>query len=297
MIFVVSSFCIAFLLTRIFQAAPSWRFVAEPNPDVPTHVKNVPLLGGVAILLGLAPCIVFYALRDRRYLAMAASLLIVTIIGSFKDRVQRPVSPVMQLMVQLIAAVVLLTGNPPISIFHHLLLDSVVFILLCILMINAWNFLDVVDGLAAGTAFITGIIMGFIAHHNEANDLMIVSFVFSGAILGFLIFNFPPARIFMGDVGSFALGIFFSFFATRTSTLLEPNILLCFSLLFLMPIWEMIFTIGNRIAAGNSPFKGNAQHFSLVLLHRGWRTGSLLLLVYVLTSFGGLICFFIATAK
>lgn len=280
---------IAFVGTAVFRNAVGWGFAARPNSDVPSHMSTVPLLGGVAIMLALVPCLAEQAMRDRSYRGLAVSVSIVALLGLYKDRVQRPVSPLAQMAIQALAVAVLLVVDAPITMSGSAKLDAVGSVILGVLMINAWNFLDVTDGLAGGVAVVTSACAGAIAMSTRQPQLMVFCLALSAAVLGFLFHNVPPARIFMGDVGSFGLGVLFFYLLLRLSAGAGLNAPWILGALFVLPVLEMAFTVSVRGITGHSPLKGNAQHLSLLLLRRGWRPWSVVLLACSVALLGGVI--------
>lgn len=112
------AFCLGLLLTPVAgRLAVRLGFVARPNPDVRTHVRVVPLLGGIGIVGGTIPGLALAIVEDSRWSALAAGLLVVALLGAFKDRIERPVSPVLQLAVQTVAVGCLLAGGFTVELF------------------------------------------------------------------------------------------------------------------------------------------------------------------------------------
>jgi UDP-N-acetylmuramyl pentapeptide phosphotransferase/UDP-N-acetylglucosamine-1-phosphate transferase len=231
--------------------------VAHANPDVPTHRRAVPLLGGLAIVAGLAPWLAVAAVREPRWVALAIALVPLVALGAYKDRVERPVAPVAQLIVQAIAAGVLWAGGFRVAgggVFGSAGLT----IALAIVVINAWNFIDILDGLAASVAAASAV--------SFALGGSVVAAALAGASIGYVRHNWPPARIFMGDVGSFTIGLtFVALILDRPSGCGGAAMLT-----MIVPLGDFAFTVVSRIAAGKSPMAGGAEHLPLRLIARGW---------------------------
>ena len=92
-----------------------------------------------------------------------------------------------------------------------------------VLIVNAFNFLDNMDGASAGIAAIAGSVLLTAAAFNGQVFVSSLAIVFIGALLGFLVFNFPPASIFMGDAGSLVVGFFVALLTLRTDTITRPK--------------------------------------------------------------------------
>src|SRR5579864_7241854 len=178
------------------------------------HANPTPLLGGLAMYAGFAAAVLIF-LHDYSATpgvlivsGLAAALLVID------DR--RPVSPLVKLLFQVLLALVAVFiftiqityfGLPGHHIVHLGLLAAPVSILWLLGMQNTVNFLDGVDGLAAGVVFIVAIVLMLAAGQLQQTDVVRLSGALAGTCAGFLLFNFHPARIFMGDSGAHFLGI------------------------------------------------------------------------------------------
>ena len=264
------------------------RCVAHPSPHVPTHTRAMPLLGGVAIVAGVAPWIAIAAAIDPRWCALPAALIPIAALGVYKDRVQAPVSPIAQLAVQAAAAACLWWGGLRVGARAGAI-DLAATVALVVAIVNAWNFLDVIDGLAASVAAPAAIALAALGDRAAA----LVAIALAGAALGYLRHNWPPARVFMGDLGSFGLGATFAALVlagggrTRAASLLA----------LIVPLGELAFTIASRIAAGRSPLRGGGEHASLRLLRRGWPSARIDTLAGAITAAAGLAAWAVAGSR
>lgn len=148
------------------------------------------------------------------------------------------------------------------------LLISFLLVLIWILvLINALNWLDGVDGLSGGTAFISALTIFFLSLKPEVNQppVAILAMAFAGAILGFLIFNFYPARILAGTTGSMFFGFTLAILAIFSGTKIATSILVLF-----LPLMDFLWVIGERIRDGKSIFKPDQKHLHFKLLELGW---------------------------
>ena len=162
-----------------------------------------------------------------------------------------------------------------------------------VLMINAFNFLDNMDGLSTGIAVITSSILFTAAALNGQVFIGGLAIVFIGTLLGFLVFNFPPAKIFMGDAGSLVIGFFVSLLSLRTTyynqaqsgswyPVFVPLVVMA------VPLYDFISVTFLRMCQGKSPFVGDTQHFSHRIKKHGLSDTQTVLTLYLATFCTGL---------
>ena len=169
-------------------------------------------------------------------------------------------------------------------------------VLWIVAMINAFNMLDNMDGLSAGVAAIAAVMLAavLLMQPGERPQLFVAGFllVLAGALLGFLAHNRPPARIFMGDAGSYFIGFciavatllatFASYDSPARHTVLAP---LC---VMAVPLYDMTTVLWIRIREGRSPVEADKNHFSHRLVELGFTKGRAVLTIYLLTATCGL---------
>lgn len=268
--------------------------VAGPNPDVPLHDRTVPLVGGIAILGGLLPMLLILAITFPEIGWLVVGLLVLTTLGLAKDRANNPVTPIgkaaIQAAVQGLGVLLILQGSGLIFALEDKPLLTIGLVLLGVTVINAWNFLDVSDGLAGGIAVFTCLCLAMIAKLNGDTALLWLTLSFAAALTGFLVHNRPPAKIFMGDVGSFMIGgiIGFCLLRTLSHTPQFSSVQLGgIALLLCLPILEFGYTVLRRSANGRPPWLGDHHHMSLTLLRRGWSARAMLTAAYTVTAVTG----------
>lgn len=240
---------------------------AHPNPDVPTHERAVPLLGGIGILAGVLPILAYSAIINVRLLGAALGVLVVAALGLYKDVIGRPVSPAGQIIVQSVAGILVALWLP-FDFAANPVVDAGTSILLCVLLINAWNFVDVSDGLATSISAICATILAACLWHVGDSAAVIVAAAVVGGSLGFFLHNRPPAQVFMGDVGSFPLGLLIAVLVlalARSSRSPFPGVITA-----AVPLMDVCATVFLRLRRHKSPFHGGREHPSLLLLARGW---------------------------
>lgn len=162
-----------------------------------------------------------------------------------------------------------------------------------VLIMNAFNFLDNMDGASAGIAAIASAILFTAAALSGQIFVGAMAIIFIGTLLGFLVFNFPPAKIFMGDAGSLVVGFIVGVLTLRTTyyqqaqggswyPVLMPLIVMA------VPLYDFASVTWLRIKQGKSPFVGDTQHFSHRLKRRGLSDVQTALTLYLATLVSGL---------
>jgi len=246
--------------------------------DVPnirsSHDTPIPTAGGIAILttffLGM---LVIYFVADKTmigkkyFLVFSFSIILVATISLFDDYKERPYY--LKFLNQIIAAIlVMLVG----IVMHEISLPWIgtvnlkgsgyVITFLWILgLTNAFNFMDGLNGMAGGTAVIAAIFFSIISFSQGSNFTYIVSYTIISGTLGFLVFNFPKPRLFMGDVGSTFLGFSFACLAiiaalfdfSHTSLFVMPLLLFHF-------IYDTFFTFIRRFLRGERVHEAHRSH-------------------------------------
>lgn len=208
---------LSYFVTRYLTRAGGWlRILDHPNRRS-LHSHPVPRTGGLGVLLAIyAGWGLAYLFGSRPpHMAMIILASVPVALVSFLDD-RRGVSPIVRLVVHLSTAVgfVLLGFDPVGEVIpglewpNHTLLASVVAILFTVWMINLYNFMDGIDGLAGGMGVWGFGSLGLIAWLNGGYEIAVACWILAGACSGFLFWNFPPAKIFLGDSGSSSLGLF-----------------------------------------------------------------------------------------
>lgn len=278
--------------------------------DVPRgrheHAKPTPLGGGIAIVIGFFVVATVFALESRgtypevlpMLLSFAFPAVVIVATGLLDDRYE--LSSWVKLFAQIIAGVLVyyLGGGFKIILDFKLpwFVDLPLTVCWVIGIINAFNLIDGLDGLAAGLACVASVtltVWGIALTGNPGTAA--ISMIFCGACLGFLIFNFSPAKIFMGDTGSMFLGLFFAFLccqytsrAVTISSLLVPLLAIGVPIFdVFLAIWRrLIRRIGNPDAGGI--MEGDHDHLHHRLLKRTGSQSKTALLLYLLMALIGL---------
>jgi UDP-GlcNAc:undecaprenyl-phosphate GlcNAc-1-phosphate transferase len=292
-------------------------------------LRAVPNIGGVAIALavagpllafaagwqllgpaqmsGLVPSLEPFAGRLSESvpaaLALVACLLALHITGVVDDR--RALGWRSKLLVQLLCASLLAAFFDVrlLTVLDHRLplgpLPSMVLAVLWIVVVcNAINFMDNMDGLAGGVAAISSSLFMIAAILNEQWFIASALGLLAGGLAGFLVFNFPPARIFMGDGGSLLVGFLLGVLTART-TFFDPEhperalsggwyAVFMPLIVLAVPLYDFASVTMLRLRQGRSPFVGDQQHFSHRLVQRGLSRRGAVLFIWSVTLVSGL---------
>jgi UDP-GlcNAc:undecaprenyl-phosphate GlcNAc-1-phosphate transferase len=252
------------------------------------------LLGGRMAEVGLAaPGQAQFSTRMRQALIVGGCLLGMHLLGLWDDK--KKLGPGFKLACQFIAAIAMaMFADVRVELFiDNTIITSLLSSIWIVLIINAFNFMDNMDGLSAGIATIAAAILLCAAAMNGQVLVAGFTIVFIGVMLGFLLFNFPPASIFMGDAGSMVVGTVMAILTLKTTYYrqeVDGNWYAVFMPLIVMavPLYDFTSVTILRIRQGKSPFVGDTQHFSHRLKRRGLSDRQTALTLYLATLCTGL---------
>ena len=284
------------LLTPIMRCiAKSYGVVDAPSESHKTHKNPVPYLGGVAIALGVV--IVTYIISlasdfsgDTFLLASSVLIpaIVMGIVGLIDDL--KKLSPWPRFIIQSvfgIAISALLVGTNTLgSPFGNNWIDIPITTLFIVGITNSINFFDNIDGGASGALAIAAAFLFILSFQGGQFLIAALSIVLAGATLGFLLWNKPPARIYMGDAGALFLGILIASLTIR----FDPNPIdriASFAiplLLLAIPILDTSVAVASRIRRKISPFQGGRDHLSHRLMRMGFNKRQSVLLLWIGSS-------------
>jgi len=269
--------------------------VVTPRADR-WHRKPTPTLGGVGIFIAFAISLLISSMTitDQKLLvgrwSILVGILIMFLIGLYDDFKQ--ISPPIKLIFQILAAtLVIFFGNNTIDFFRWPIANIFLTFFWLVGITNAINLLDNMDGLAGGVSLIAAGFLSVFFWRTGHPELLILSLSIAGSILGFLIFNFPPAKIFMGDSGSMVLGFTLAALAVARRTQ-ASNVLAIVgvpTLIFLLPILDTGLVAITRVLRGQSPTTGGTDHTSHRLVAFGLSERQALLVLYGIALISGLV--------
>lgn len=308
---ILASFIIGLVMTFAVRTVSRRRNLLD-SPGASGHVKaeirNVPNTGGIAIMLAITlPASVFITCaflipvetiasysgeiaanmegmrtRARMAIALLAAVIGLHVIGVMDDRKALTAGPKFLAQVAIATALIYFTDSRLLTLLDRFeplswaapwpsILISVLWL---VTVTNAINFMDNMDGLAAGVSVVTSGLFLVSAYLNEQWFIAGMLALLLGSLLAFLCFNLPPASIFMGDGGSLVVGFLLGFLTIRTTYfgdsaetkwygIFMPLVVLA------IPLYDLVVVVLLRLMQGRNPFIGDQQHFS----HRLERSG------------------------
>ncbi len=285
-------FLTAFIVTLIAIPPAITLFKKFNVYDMPgfrkEHTFPVPTLGGITIVIGTLMALLFWfpLQRDPSQLCFFFSIVVLTALGIMDDL--RDLSARYKFLVQIAIASLVAISGIRITNFEGLfglyelpLTAQYLFTVLAIVGVtNAFNLIDGIDGLAGSLGFMSLVTLGIFLELNHNNASSLIAFAMAGGILGFLFFNFNPARIFMGDTGSLVLGFTIAILCIQlmqsNATAINPVLphAPVFALgVVLIPVFDTIRVFAIRIWKGKSPFTADKTHIHHLLTKAGFSHG------------------------
>lgn len=273
----ISPLVISFLVTPlVLKMALKSGVVDEPGGRK-IHTGRKPLLGGLSLYIAiLVSVLVFYA-QSRQIVALLVGMSIIVIVGVIDDSCD--LNPFAKLGGQFVAATVLLLMSAPsfnpvlrfLDGFLYFRFFSYALIAIWIVaIINAFNLIDGVDGLAIGSALIIGIFMVVLSLIYGNMWTFGISIILLGACLGFFPYNFQPARIFLGDTGSMLLGfILAAMFLFNVQYSVSMSLFFGAVFLFIYPVVDMSYAVFRRLRNRKPIFSGDREHIHHRMLRQG----------------------------
>ena len=279
---------IAIAAVMCFFASPFARRLAiligaidVPKDDRRVHKKPVPRMGGLAIFIAFATATMcFYPYLDKSYFGFLAGGAVLVTGGILDDKYD--LRPLQKFSFQLAAAGIAVASGVRIEVLNNILVfSSKEYITLgwlsvpitmgwIILLINAVNLIDGLDGLAAGVATISSITLLVIAVLMNDAPSAILTAALAGACIGFLPYNFNPARIFMGETGAAFVGYVLACASVAGVFKMYAVVSVAVPIIILgLPIFEITFSAVRRILKGQSPVHADKKHIHHRLLALG----------------------------
>jgi len=282
---------VSFIIT--FLAIPAIIKVAREKKlfDMPDarklHSRPIASLGGVGIFLGfLIACLLSVSSGfNPEFQYFFAAAIIIFFLGLKDDILILSASK--KFLVQMAAAAIIIhLGNIRIDSMYGILdiyelpqaVSIIISYITIIVIINAFNLIDGVDGLAASLGLMTMAIFGTYFYLVGLPAYSLLAFAMAGSLAAFLIFNYHPAKIFMGDSGSLLLGLVNAVLVIKFITVasvpatafsIGSAVAVGFAIL-IVPLFDTLRVFSIRIFKGRSPFSPDRNHIHHLLLDRGW---------------------------
>ncbi len=305
--FVVAGLLALALTPLAHRLALRWGMTAAPGGRR-QHAGVIPRFGGLALTgayLAAVGLIWLWlppsgddAIRLRGVLL---GTVIIFVGGALDDRFD--LSPRAQILIQGLAAGVAMLHLVFIGVFTEPfqgqqvpfeatwpLLAYAITLIWMLGIMNAVNWLDGLDGLAAGVGTIAMLMFAWHSYRLGQTTVAAVPLALAGALLGFLPANFAPARLFLGSAGAYVLG-----YNLATLSILAPAKIATTLLVLALPLLDGVWRIVDRVLRGRSPFHGDRRHLHYLLLDRGWAVQRIVLVYYLVALVFGLVAIFAPT--
>ncbi len=263
------------------------------------HASPIPLLGGVAIYVAFIAALVLFG--DRFYVNQVVGILLgatlVSFMGLWDDH--RSLSPWLRLGGQILAAWILILSGVQVYLFEWNGLNLAITLLWVVGITNAFNFLDNMDGLSGGLAVIAAAFYLLMALMNDQYLVGALAAALLGACLGFLMYNFNPASIFMGDSGALFLGFVLAAVGIKLRFPENVHIVTWMVPVLVMglPIFDMVLVVFSRLRRGLNPITTPGQdHISHRLVKLGATPREAVLTCYLIAGALGVLALFVTQA-
>lgn len=296
-VFVVALSITAFSTPWIRKIAIGAGFVDAPNGRK-VHTAPMPLLGGIGIFAGAVLAVVL-AYEGRVPRSIAGALIagtLVALVGVLDDR--RSLSPAVRLAVQAAAVVVLIYFGVHVRLPIPGVLNYALTFFWILGITNAINLLDNMDGLSAGVSAVAAAFMTLLGAFNGQYLVSAVAAAILGACVGFLRYNFKPAKIFMGDAGAYFLGFWLAVLGIQLRFPQNVNFVTWMVpvLVLGLPIFDTALVTISRLRRGVHPFTAGQDHLSHRLVQRDFSQREAVLLLYLIAGAFGMVALFITEA-
>jgi UDP-GlcNAc:undecaprenyl-phosphate GlcNAc-1-phosphate transferase len=304
---------LSFISTKIVRdLAVKNGWVAAPAHERHLHSKALPRLGGIAIVFSFLLATGVALADERLFHPIGASFslhplvtilppaILIFMLGVYDDI--RTAGPYFKFFVQAVAGAMLFGGGlrildiPLLFGAHQFswMVGLPLTIFWVIAITNAFNLIDGLDGLAAGSALFSTLVMFVVAILGNASLLSLITLALAGAVLGFLRYNFNPATIFLGDCGSLFMGFMLSalslYGAQKAPTIIAVAIPL---VSFGLPILETSLSVLRRLISGRPVFTADREHIHHKLLEHGWSHRQVVIILYGVSAVFAMLSLFL----
>jgi UDP-GlcNAc:undecaprenyl-phosphate/decaprenyl-phosphate GlcNAc-1-phosphate transferase len=287
--FLVALAVAALLTPLVARVAVRVGAVDEPR-ERGLAARSTPLLGGLAILAGVLTAAAIWLPMTTETKGILGGAALIALIGAVDDVIDLP--PLVKLLGQVAAALIPVLSGVVVKNVTLPFLGALAFphaggvltVVGLVGIMNVVNFSDGVDGLAAGVCAISAVAFAIIAFDLGRDSAAVLAAIVAGAALGFLIHNFHPASVFMGDCGALLLGLLLGCVAVQGSLKTNALIALIGPLAILaVPFLDTSFVIARRLKYRRAPWSADAHHFHHRLARIGFSQRRTVLYLYAWT--------------
>ncbi len=284
---VLSSLITWWIIPQVVRIVRVRGIFDHPDNDRKFHSEPTPMMGGIGIFLGLMIAIVVLAemltVDLNHYFRLCVVILL--FVGMADDLV--PISAKRKMLFMIVVAnLILIDTNAWITVFNGVFGIATIpmfvaiplSLFVIVLIINAYNMIDGVDGLAATQGAMAAALFGAFFAANGNYELVLIAFSLTGALIGFQIHNRPPARIFMGDTGSLVVGFTLAFLAVQFVTVVGTNPTFAINAyapvlvaaILIVPLFDILRVVILRKTTGRAAFTPSRDHVHHILMDYGF---------------------------
>ncbi|HSQ34788.1 MAG TPA: MraY family glycosyltransferase [Candidatus Binatia bacterium] len=287
-IILILTFILSFLLTiygtpLAQRVAFRYQLLDQPDGKLKKQSQPVPYMGGVIVYFAFISPLSLMFNFNQQLLGILFASSILLLVGLFDDF--KALTPGIKFLFQIMATYILLKSGIAIDlVFFPKWLDILLSFFWILTTINAFNIIDIMDGLAASVGALAALTIFAIAIQDGDFLVSILSLSLAAALLAFLKFNWAPARIYLGDAGSMILGLIIGSLTMMVSYTRFNRMAFLSSLFILaIPLFDLAYVSVLRILKGKLPFWGSPDHFALRLRKKmNWTTGKTVAAVVLL---------------
>jgi len=300
----ILTYVMAFVLTLIFIPPVIFmvnRFKLFDRPNArKEHSVPTPTFGGISIFAGMMVALLFWFkfYNHPSIITFFLSMVLLFGVGIMDDLKDLPAR--YKLVIEAGVASLLAVSGIRITSFGglfginelHIIAQYIITVVAIVGITNAFNLIDGIDGLAGGLGFMSLVTLGIFLTISKDLNYAMIAFALAGALLGFLYFNFNPARIFMGDTGSLMLGFVIAVLCVQLMKInaihpapVVPNIYVFTLGIVMIPVFDTLRVFGTRIWKGRSPFSADKTHIHHLITNKGFTHGFAARLICVFHGF------------
>jgi UDP-GlcNAc:undecaprenyl-phosphate GlcNAc-1-phosphate transferase len=297
--FAVALFCAVLITPHLARLATALGAVDHPDGRRKNHLTPIPRSGGIAVAISASIAVVVAMLltshaesdaQVQLWRALLPAFAVLLVVGIIDDVLT--LTGIYKLIGQVLAVSVLVAGGATfehISVFGFMIplgdLRIPFTIFFCLGAINAFNLIDGADALASTIGAIVCITLGVITASRGDVAAALICMAMAGGLLGFLRYNIPPARVYLGDTGSMLIGLIIAAIAIDCSIKQQTAFVLAVPLaICAIPILDAGAALIRRITTGTSVFAADRGHLHHALLLRGWTVGQTVAIIAGLTA-------------
>lgn len=277
------AFCMALYITPFVRdAALKYDIVDKPDGTLKFQKQPVAYLGGIAVYIAFIFTVALTFDFEKDVLGILLSGTIIVLLGIIDDL--KTIDPKLKLTGQTIAVFILIRSGIFIQLFFVPYWVCIVLTFFWLMgTINAFNIIDVMDGLSTGVGAVCCLVLFVISIMNGRPMIAILSIALAGSLLGFLRFNFNPATMYLGDSGSMFLGLVIGALA-MSGSYTDNNLVACLvpPVILGIPIFDTLFVMVIRRKNGRPVMYGSPDHFALRLKKWGLPVRQTVLLSYAI---------------